>query len=439
MKSGIKFQEFNQNDFKDEGKQLKDEQITINIKYENNREIIKTGRQEGILYFTTDYNDKETNKFNSSDIEGKTTFQTVLTEKINKDSEYTHNITCRLWKPIHANLKLFCKLKESLNSDNPGIKIDNYTFNYEKYKISINFCFEQIYIFVKNNYLTFLYSDEQIINIDDEKDSYHLKFNIEFYNYWDTFLIGGKFLNTKIFANYKIKKKELICEIKKEDLIEILPINGGNLFLYSYSSEDSEINKYPNVLNIIVNIKNLQKEDIYVGINKILNKNFQVDSFVPLETNVTNISNLITEDGQYKLGENEYTCYLKKDPDKPLLLLCTGFKKGNYSLDKLINNEIILNNINVKYNFKIQPTKNTEEFVINNEHGAYINFVNPKVIDFTKKHRRSRITIYFLYKGNKSISDIYYNKLTLAPNLENLDCSYYNSYFRCVIDYEYFK
>ena len=135
-------------------------------------------------------------------------------------------------------------------------------------------------------------------------------------------------MNTKILDNCKIRKKELTYEIKKDDLIEILPINGGNLFLYCYLSDIEKIFQYPNVFNITVNIKNLQKEDIYVGITKLLEKNFKEDNFVPFETNVTNISNLITEGVQYKMGTSEHTCYLRKVPDKPLLMLCTGFKEG---------------------------------------------------------------------------------------------------------------
>lgn len=144
--------------------------------------------------------------------------------------------------------------------------------------------------------LPYLYSYEQIINIDDDKDSYQLKFIIESYQN-EIFLIGGKFLNIKLLNNCEINEKELTCEIKKEDLIEILQKDGGNLFLY-YWKKYSEIQQYENVI-ITVNAKNIQKEDIYVGINKLLDNTLQEGNFVSYETNVTNISNLITEGGQY--------------------------------------------------------------------------------------------------------------------------------------------
>ena len=146
--------------------------------------------------------------------------------------------------------------------------------------------------------------------------------------------IRGTFLNTKILDNCKNKEIELIYEITKDDLIEILPNNGGKLFVYYYWPRENAIYQYENVYNITVNIRNFKKVDIFVGINKILDNVLRENNFVTFETNVTNILNLISE--QYKITKTEYTCYLKKDQDKPLLMLYTGFKKGNYSLAELI-------------------------------------------------------------------------------------------------------
>ena len=276
----------------------------------------------------------------------------------------------------------------------------------------------------------FLYSYQQIINIDDDKDSYQLKFIIESYNN-EIFLIGGKFLNIKLLNNCEINEKELTCEIKKEDLIEILQKDGGNLFLY-YWDKNSEIQKYENVI-ITVNAKNIQKEDIYVGINKLLDNTLQEGNFVAYETNVTNISNLITEGGQYKIGENEYTCYLKKDPNKPLLILCTGFAKGKHSLGELINEEIILDNINIKYNFRIQPTINNEIFEIK-DYGSYISFSYPKILDFTINNEYE---IYFLNKSR--IDHFYDNNLRLDPDLGDLKCRSSSYTLTCTIQSDYFE
>ena len=118
------FSEFNQINLKDEEKKIFDNKITINIKYKDNQETREIG-EKGTLYYITDYNDNKNNIFNSSDIEERTTFPTFFTEENTK-----YYITCRLWKPNHDNLRLFCKLKDFLEKGSHYIKINNANFNY---------------------------------------------------------------------------------------------------------------------------------------------------------------------------------------------------------------------------------------------------------------------------------------------------------------------
>ena len=243
--SKSELQVFNQIDYKnEEEKKIINPDIIINITYDDNQNSIKVGNK-GTLYFITDYNDNELNIFDSSDIEEKTAFQTFCTERRTKGN---FTLSCRLWKPSYGNLKLFCKLNDFFTNGYHSILINNTIFNYRSYSILVNFIGS--FGFNQLKYYPFLYSDEQIINIEDEKDLYLLKFNIESFSE-DIIFIGGKFLNRKFLTNYKVKEKELICEIKKEDLVEILPVNGGNLFLYFYwireLYERNEIQQLSNV------------------------------------------------------------------------------------------------------------------------------------------------------------------------------------------------
>jgi len=58
--------------------------IVLRIKKEFNKEGIKIGNQ-GILYFITDYDDKEKNVFDTKDIENKTHFETKIIDKDNNE------------------------------------------------------------------------------------------------------------------------------------------------------------------------------------------------------------------------------------------------------------------------------------------------------------------------------------------------------------------
>ena len=134
----IKFQEFNQKDYKDSKKKLTNYPISIYINTYNNHII----GYNGILDFQTEFNDYR-NIFASSDIEKRTAYQTFYTEDKTGNQ---YNITCRLWKPPHGNLKLFCQLKEILSENSHLIRINDYNFNYDDYNINIYFHLNYIYI-----------------------------------------------------------------------------------------------------------------------------------------------------------------------------------------------------------------------------------------------------------------------------------------------------
>ena len=65
----------------------------------------------------------------------------------------------------------------------------------------------------------FLYSDKQIINIKDEKDSYDLIFHIGLYDEQPLYLSLDETKNVTLEC--KNNGKDLICNIKKEKFYEI--------------------------------------------------------------------------------------------------------------------------------------------------------------------------------------------------------------------------
>ena len=102
----------------------------------------------------------------------------------------------------------------------------------------------------------------------------------------------------------------------------------------------------------------------------------------------------------------------------------------NNSLSE-IKEEIILDNRNIKYNFRIQPVKNTEKFYACTSFGAMNMWSYPEVLDFTIQ---DSITIEY-WMGNPScLYGIRLNKD--APDLE---CENIKGFKRCIVHKSHFK
>ena len=65
------------------------------------------------FYFSTTFNDKDTNYFDISDIEEKTSFNTLVQYRGIFSTVYSFKINCRFWKPINDNLKIICRIDDS--------------------------------------------------------------------------------------------------------------------------------------------------------------------------------------------------------------------------------------------------------------------------------------------------------------------------------------
>ena len=68
-----------------------------------------------------------------------------------------------------------------------------------------------------------LYSDKQVINVEEGKDSYDLKFKINSYNQEKLFFM--KDLVYTYLDKCKVESNELICPISKSKLEEIMSQN----------------------------------------------------------------------------------------------------------------------------------------------------------------------------------------------------------------------
>ena len=110
---------------------------------------------------------------------------------------------------------------------------------------------------------------------------------------------------------------------------------------------------------------NSKKDYIYVGITKLLENVGEHDTLIAYETNVIDLSKVRTDLESFNLmfesrdEEKKSSCSFRKYENTPLVVVC-WVNDGVFWL-KEIEEEIILNDINIKYNFRIQTVKNIKK------------------------------------------------------------------------------
>ena len=404
--------------------------IEIYINDEDNEEDIIIGKN-GFFSFVTNYTDDK-NIFDIYDIEEKTYFNTTISKYIN-EKEFFYKVTCRLWKPKNDTIRLLCKLNEEISYGE--IKLYSAFVSYKEYKIELisKMSFKTYVKKIYENIPT-LYSDKQEINIKENKQYYELNFTIKEYNNELLFLKRkeekkDKYLSGLILEDCNIEGKDLTCKIEKEKIIENLYYNGEIFELDFYSAIVGPL-KFQCVLDIIINYNISIKEDIYVGINILLQNNLDFQNYIPYETNITSISNLITDFFDYETNIDSFSCRFKKSTNYPLLFLCIKINPEAISSLGENKTEVVLDNIHAKYNFRIQPVNRPEEFYMKNE-GSKIIYIYPNNLNYTKN---DLISINFIMSKPENTKGI-----RLNPDSEELDCVYPDNYIkRCLVPKSHF-
>jgi hypothetical protein len=141
------------------------------------------------------------------------------------------------------------------------------SFNYYQYRLTIIQEYP-INIIPTNEKIPFLYSSPQSIIIDDKQNSYNLKFKVGSLNN-ELLLIHGQYNNYALLDNCKYNGKELNCEISKEKLEEILVLNKEQ-FNISAIHDSIGLISFDHIAPININYNNVIKEDIFIGINKLI-------------------------------------------------------------------------------------------------------------------------------------------------------------------------
>ena len=180
-----------------------------------------------------------------------------------------------------------------------------------------------------------------------------------------------------------------------------------------------------------------KKIDVFIGINKLKENINERDTTLAYETNVTDISNVITDLEAFELDfinengqESTESCSFRKYDENPLFIVCFISENGTNWL-KEITEEKIYNEINVKYNFRIQPVKNTEEIYYERESGSFIFYLYPEILNFTQTES---LIIEYLIESPNSLNGITFNE-----NSQDLNCETIGKGIkRCIVPKSHF-
>ena len=333
------------------------------------------------------------------DTEKKTYFELTISEK--------YKASCGIWREENRNFLVFCNIDESIPEGEYSLNFNGISFKYKEYMITLKA--SQLFTFTKlNKNIIDLYSSKQTIILKDDKEIYDLKFKIVSYNN-EMLLINYQ----SALENCEQVSNELICHITKGKLEEILTpvMNRNKIYLGYYDQNSAKRGKFSLIPPIEVK-SFITKKDIYVGITKLAENIAEHDTSIAYRTNVTDISNIRTDFGSFSLkfenrdGEKSSDCSFRKYENSPLLLVC-WLKNGVFWL-KEIKEEIILDDINIKYNFRIQPVNITKKIISDRgEKGSSIFFLYPEILDFTKENI---LTVDYVLEEPDSLTGITFNE-----------------------------
>ena len=220
------------------------------------------------------------------------------------------------------------------------------------------------------------------------------------------------------FENCKLvdtNKNELKCQIYRNQLEQKMSIFAQIHKVYIVTPE---LGFFEQKLVGRVDVEYTEalfKQLINVKITHLLNN--VVNDAVFYETDVTSVSNVKTSKFELKIIEpssSKYDCQFIAG-DKKLIMACFPpfNSEGNYSIGKMTE-KIIIDEINIKYKFMIQPFSNNETFSYGNKKEHAVN-VYPEVLDFTSKD--------YLYIMYWVINPDKFKNVTLNPDAPNLECN----------------
>ena len=188
----------------------------------------------------------------------------------------------------------------------------------------------------------------------------------------------------KIYLNCNDKNTDVICNINKDSVIKILSFSGEKFHVSQLINSEGMLN-LNSIFDITINSNNIPKKVINIEITKLLTPFVDMNTYIVYETNIIDIPQITTD--YFSINNNNgANCLFKKSNENKndkLFLFCVAENSGEYSLGKI--NELIVDNINILYNFKITEKENRENFAVSEYKSSIIYSVYPEEIDFNKQ------------------------------------------------------
>ena len=399
-------------------KNLQEIEVTVGL----NRLYEEHTGKKGTIVVTTDYNQAFDNFVDTS----KTPiFKTSIS---NEGKNY--DVDCGFYKTENENLYVFCNIGENIPLGNYSLSFtETQVINYDNYKIS--FSESKIFQFQKYDInIIDLYSGKQNITVDDEKDSYELKFKISSYN-------QEKIMLYYAFLDCSQKEEELICHITRKQLDSMIEESGVELKVM-YNSYITYSKQFPLIPTVKVIYNKVQQEDLFVTITKLIENTSELGTAIAYETNVNYIYNVQTYFKNFELefnnnisGTKAWECSFRKYDDTPLLVVCIAKREGINWLQE-ITEEKIYDNLNIKYRFRLQPVNIEDKIEVKGIQSSFIYYFYPLELDFTTK---DSLIIEYNMRSPKGLTGITFNE-----NKPDLECKTLGEEIkRCTVPKSHFK
>ena len=371
----------------------------------------------------TDFGDSK-KIFKSSELEAK-----IFKAAFSGNSK-NYSADCHFWK-IEEKFRLICKFNQRI--DESKIKLNKSTLSYNDYKLTV-LSENDLSITQLNSSISFLYSDKQTININEETTEFKLVFKNEQYNKEPLILYKDNNMMQNIYLTCTEETNKIECFIRKDRLVEIMSRSGEKFFL-SQLVKSEGILTFDNVLDIIINYENVVKKNININITKLLTHKVDKNSFIILETetDIDNIPIITTDYFSINTNKNDdMKCLFKKisnQKDDKLLLLCQANSPGEYKLDI---NEKNLNNLNILYSFKISKNTISEPVTVSEQEGTKIISVYPNSLNLTTL---DKLTINYQTENPEKLKNIKLNK----DSTSYLECNNKIGMKECIVTQSHFN